>query len=66
MVQGDFNAYTNTKPDFVTYDSSINIPINDDHYIEDHYMPRKIIRILLLNSLLMGNIEKSFILSDQD
>lgn len=40
MLQGDFNAYTGTQPDFILNDYSKNIPLHDVHYVEDQFMPR--------------------------
>ena len=39
IVQGDFNAYTNTSPDFVCHDDPGHI-ILDDHYTFDTCLPR--------------------------
>lgn len=36
----DFNAYTNTEPDFIQFDSASNI-IDDDDYIEDTLLPER-------------------------
>ena len=35
MIQGDFNGYTNTKPDYITFDISKNIDIEDSRYVAD-------------------------------
>ena len=40
IVQGDFNAYANTKQDFVSYDDSGRSNPKDDHYISDQNLPR--------------------------
>ena len=40
MVQGDFNAYTNTSPDYVSFDESKQPYVDDDYYVEDSIMPR--------------------------
>jgi len=40
IVQGDFNAYANTKKDFVCYDDSGKSNPEDDHYISDQNLPR--------------------------
>ena len=40
MLQGDFNAYTSTQPDFIVNDNFNNFTNEDDQYIEDQYMPR--------------------------
>ena len=40
IIQGDFNAYTNTNPDFVTSDDS-PFPVSDNqHYVFDSPSPR--------------------------
>jgi hypothetical protein len=40
IVQGDFNACTNIKQDFVSYDDSGRSNPEDDHYISDQNLPR--------------------------
>lgn len=49
MVQGDFNAYTNTKPDYVAFDISSDTD-SDNHCIRDHEMPRNNLDIKLVNN----------------
>ena len=40
MVQGDFNAYTNTKADFVENNNSVHVTFDDVHYKIDNMLPR--------------------------
>ncbi|CAC5407380.1 unnamed protein product [Mytilus coruscus] len=40
MVQGDFNAHTNTSPDYVLFDESKQPYVADNYYVEDRIMPR--------------------------
>ena len=40
MIQGDFNAYTNTQHDFVLNDNSDHSVVNDVHYLCDNVLPR--------------------------
>jgi hypothetical protein len=40
IIQGDFNAYTNTNPDFVISDDSPFPVSNDQHYVFDSPSPR--------------------------
>ncbi|VDI65671.1 Hypothetical predicted protein [Mytilus galloprovincialis] len=40
MVQGDFNAHTNTSPDYVLFDESKQPYVVDNYYVEDSIMPR--------------------------
>ncbi|CAC5403247.1 unnamed protein product [Mytilus coruscus] len=39
MVQGDFNAHTNTSPDYVLFDESKQPYVVDNYYVEDSIMP---------------------------
>jgi hypothetical protein len=50
IVQGDFNAYTNTKQDFVSYDDSGRSKPEDDHYISDQNLPRNNLDPKLINN----------------
>ena len=50
MVQGDFNAYTNRKQDYVPYDDSSDINLEDDHYVFDHILPRNNLDTKLINN----------------
>ena len=41
IIQGDFNAYTNTKPDFIEFDSdSERVNIDDLRHNVDIFTPR--------------------------
>ena len=40
IVGGDFNAYTNTNPDFIQFDSTSYV-IDNDYYIEDTALPER-------------------------
>ena len=40
VIQGDFNAYTNLNPDYVTYDESEHPNSDDQFYIYDSPSPR--------------------------
>ncbi|CAC5400236.1 unnamed protein product [Mytilus coruscus] len=40
MLQADFNAYRNTKPDYVTFDESKKTNLEDSHYVDDKIMSR--------------------------
>ena len=37
LIQGDFNAYTNTVQDFVTSDNAQYPKLNDNAYATDHH-----------------------------
>ena len=50
IVQGDFNAYANTKQDFVSYDDSGRSNPKDDHYISDQNLPRNNLDPKLINN----------------
>ena len=50
IVQGDFNTYTNTKQDFVSYDDSGRSNPEDDHYISDQNLPRNNLDPKLINN----------------
>ncbi|CAG2248495.1 unnamed protein product [Mytilus edulis] len=50
MPQGDFNAYTNTKPDYVTFDASKKTNLEDSHYDDDKIMSRNILDPKLINN----------------
>ena len=51
IVQGDFNsAYTNIKPDFVTFDNDIQTNIDDDQYLSDQSRPRNNLDPKLINN----------------
>lgn len=40
LIQGDFNAYTNTCKDFVITDNSSFPKLNDDNYVKDNHLQR--------------------------
>lgn len=50
MLQGDFNAYTNTKPDYVTFDESKITNLEDSHYVDDKIMSRNNLDPKLINN----------------
>ncbi|CAG2232931.1 unnamed protein product [Mytilus edulis] len=50
IVQGDFNAYTNTKPDFVAFDNSCTSNQDDLQYISDQNIPRNNLDTKLVNN----------------
>ena len=50
IVHGDFNAYTNTKQYFVSYDDSCRSIPEDDHYISDQNLPRNNLDPKLINN----------------
>ena len=50
MVQGDFNGYTNTKPDYITFDDNSNIDQEDDQYVADSISPRNNLDRKLINN----------------
>lgn len=50
LVQGDFNAYTNNKPDFVSHDNHFHSNQDDLHYVHDQNMPRNNLDLKLLNN----------------
>ena len=50
IVHGDFNAYTNIKPDFITFDNDIQTNIDDDQYISDQSRPRNNLDHKLMNN----------------
>ena len=50
IVQGDFNAYSNVKPDFISYDESNRSNIEDDHYVYDQNLPRNNLDPKLINN----------------
>ncbi|CAC5367693.1 unnamed protein product [Mytilus coruscus] len=54
MLQGDFNAYTNTKPDYVTFDESKKTNLENSHYVDDKIMSRNNLDPKLINK--SGNI----------
>ena len=49
MVQGDFNAYTNTKHDFVFFDVFSRSNTHDVHYAYDQNSPRNNLDPKLIN-----------------
>ncbi|CAG2204204.1 unnamed protein product [Mytilus edulis] len=50
IVQGDFNAYTNTKPDFIAFDNSCTSNQDDLQYISDQNIPRNNLDTKLVNN----------------
>ncbi|CAG2203393.1 unnamed protein product [Mytilus edulis] len=50
IVQGDFNAYTNTKPDFVAFDNSCTSNQDDLQYISDQHIQRNNLDTKLVNN----------------
>ena len=50
MVQGDFNGYTSTKPDYITFDDKLNIDQGDNQYVADKISPRNNLDHKLVNN----------------
>ena len=44
VIQGDFNAYTNTLPDYVLHDESNHANDDDVYYKSDCILPRNNLR----------------------
>ena len=49
IVREDFNAYANTKPDFISFDDSTKTNF-DNNYISDQIMPRNNLDHKLINN----------------